>query len=141
MTDRLRVPATEHPVVEVADVIVAGGGSAGTAAAITAARAGLRTVLVEDSPFLGGMSTGGAVGTFCGFFMRDRGGELVRIVGGFAAGSWIGCSPSAGATDRCRSRRRPWCRRAVDEDVRRDGAHRATVTSARARDVGGGARR
>ena len=85
MADRVRVPATEHPVVEVADLIVAGGGSAGTAAAITAARAGLRTVLVEDSPFLGGMSTGGAVGTFCGFFMRRPDGELVRIVGGFAA--------------------------------------------------------
>ena len=85
MTDRVRVPATEHPVVETADLIVVGGGSAGTAAAITAARAGLRTVLVEDSPFLGGMSTGGAVGTFCGFFMREPGGELVRIVGGFAA--------------------------------------------------------
>ena len=85
MTDRVRVPATEHPVVEAADLIVVGGGSAGTAAAITAARAGLRTVLVDDSPFLGGMSTGGAVGTFCGFFMRQPDGELARIVGGFAA--------------------------------------------------------
>src|SRR5207237_618315 len=51
----------------------------------TAARARLHTVLVEDSPFLGGMSTGGCVGTFCGFYYRERSGDLVRLVGGFPA--------------------------------------------------------
>src|SRR5213593_1500507 len=81
----LTVPEERLPVVEEADLVVVGGGSAGTAAAITAARAGLRTVLVEDSPFLGGMSTGGCVGTFCGFYYRERSGDLVRLVGGFAA--------------------------------------------------------
>src|SRR5947199_10841350 len=81
----LTVPEERLPIVEEADLVVVGGGSAGTAAAITAARAGLRTVLVEDSPFLGGMSTGGCVGTFCGFYYRERSGDLVRIVGGFAA--------------------------------------------------------
>jgi hypothetical protein len=85
MGDRVLVPATECPVVEDADLVVVGGGSAGMASAVTAARAGLRTVLVDESPFLGGMSTGGAVGTFCGFYLRDAGGDLVRIVGGFAA--------------------------------------------------------
>ena len=85
MGDRVVVPATDVPVVENADLVVVGGGSAGMATAITAARAGLRTILVEESPFLGGMSTGGAVGTFCGFYLRERGGELARIVGGFAA--------------------------------------------------------
>ena len=65
-------------------VVVVGGGSAGTAAAITAARSGLRTILIEDFPFLGGMSTGGCVGTFCGFYYRERSGDLVRLVGGFA---------------------------------------------------------
>jgi hypothetical protein len=79
------VPAARVPVLDEADLVVVGGGSAGTAAAVTAARAGLRTVLVDDSPFLGGMSTGGCVGTFCGFYLRARGGELVRLVGGFAA--------------------------------------------------------
>jgi hypothetical protein len=84
MERRLRFPAEELPAVE-ADLVVVGGGSAGTAAAVTAARAGLRTVLVEDFPFLGGMSTGGCVGTFCGFYRRTAGGELVPLVGGFAA--------------------------------------------------------
>jgi hypothetical protein len=83
--DRVLVPAAERPVVEDADLVVVGGGSAGMAAAVTAARAGLRTVLVEESPFLGGMSTGGAVGTFCGFYLREPGGELTRLVGGFPA--------------------------------------------------------
>jgi hypothetical protein len=31
------------------------------------------------------MSTGGAVGTFCGFYLRDRAGDLVRTIGGFPA--------------------------------------------------------
>src|SRR5882724_4101651 len=81
----LTVPEERLPIVEEADLVVVGGGSAGTAAAITAARAGLRTVLVDDSPFLGGMSTGGCVGTFCGFYYRETSGDLVRLVGGFAA--------------------------------------------------------
>src|SRR5262249_34958638 len=82
---RVVVPATELPVALDADLVVVGGGSAAPAAAVVAARAGLRTALVEESPFLGGMSTGGCVGTFCGFYYRERGGDLVRLVGGFAA--------------------------------------------------------
>src|SRR5438477_12333130 len=81
----LVVPEERIPVAEEADLVVVGGGSAGTAAAITAARAGLRTVLVEEFPFLGGMSTGGCVGTFCGFYYREQNGDLVRLVGGFPA--------------------------------------------------------
>ena len=84
MERRQRFPAEELPAVD-ADVVVVGGGSAGTAAAVTAARAGLATVLIEDFPFLGGMSTGGCVGTFCGFYYRDGAGDLAPLVGGFAA--------------------------------------------------------
>ena len=40
-----------------ADVVVAGSGPAGIAASLAAARKGLRVVLVERFPFLGGMST------------------------------------------------------------------------------------
>src|SRR5262245_54119756 len=85
MAASVTVPEEKVPVAAEADLVVVGGGSAGTAAAVTAARAGLRTVLVEDQPLLGGMSTGGAVGTFCGFYCRERDGGLRRIVGGFPA--------------------------------------------------------
>jgi hypothetical protein len=49
------------PVFRDCDVLVAGGGPAGTAAAIAAARAGADTVLVERHNHLGGLSTGGLV--------------------------------------------------------------------------------
>jgi hypothetical protein len=79
------VPEERVPVMAECDVVVVGGGSAGMAAAVTAARLGLRTALIEEMPFLGGMSTGGCVGTFCGFYHRAPSGNLVRLVGGFAA--------------------------------------------------------
>jgi hypothetical protein len=85
MPATISVPEERLPILADADLVVVGGGSAGTAAAISAARAGLRTIVVDDSPFLGGMSTGGCVGTFCGFYYRDPSGDLVRLVGGFAA--------------------------------------------------------
>src|SRR5512141_2710701 len=37
-----------------ADLVIVGGGMAGTCAAITAARAGVRVVLIQDRPVLGG---------------------------------------------------------------------------------------
>ena len=53
------------------DVIVAGGGSAGTAAALAAARAGARTLLLERHSLLGGMGAQALVHTFCGLFHPD----------------------------------------------------------------------
>lgn len=43
------------------DVLVVGGGTGGTAAAIQAARAGAKTVLVSEFPWLGGMLTSAGV--------------------------------------------------------------------------------
>lgn len=54
-------PATELPVVDEADVLVIGGGSAGWAAALAAARRGADTLLVERYGYVGGMATGGLV--------------------------------------------------------------------------------
>ncbi|MDM0078791.1 FAD-dependent oxidoreductase [Variovorax sp. J2P1-59] len=46
------------------DLIVAGGGPAGTAAAVCGARLGLKTLLVEATGCLGGMGTSGLVASF-----------------------------------------------------------------------------
>lgn len=47
--------------LESCDVLIAGGGSAGVSAAVSAARAGAKTVLIEKNTFLGGMATGALV--------------------------------------------------------------------------------
>jgi hypothetical protein len=52
------------PVVHEADVMVVGGGPGGIGAAVMAARAGARTVLVERYGFLGGMASAGEVHPF-----------------------------------------------------------------------------
>ena len=53
--------ADNIPVLLRADVCVVGGGPAGTAAAVTAARNGLNVVLVEQGTVLGGLQTQGLV--------------------------------------------------------------------------------
>nr|WP_256369756.1 FAD-dependent oxidoreductase [Tropicimonas sp. IMCC6043] len=60
------------------DVCVVGGGMAGTAAALAAARRGARVVLVERAGFLGGAATAGAVSQFVGW--HTRAGR--KVVGG-----------------------------------------------------------
>ncbi|RKP51744.1 FAD-dependent oxidoreductase [Pararobbsia silviterrae] len=48
------------------DVVVAGGGPAGIAAALAAGRTGRRTLLIERYGFLGGAGTAAGLSTFCG---------------------------------------------------------------------------
>src|ERR1017187_2114510 len=59
------------------DVIVVGGGAAGTAAAIGAASAGAQTVLVESGPSLGGAATLKNVLTYCGLFTNHQNKQAV----------------------------------------------------------------
>lgn len=54
-----REPARDVPIVEQADVVVCGGGPAGVAAAIAAARTGAKTRLLEVHGCLGGIWTAG----------------------------------------------------------------------------------
>lgn len=48
------------------DVAVIGGGPAGVAAAVSAAKCGAKTILVEKNGFVGGMSTSGLMNHWCG---------------------------------------------------------------------------
>lgn len=63
-----------------ADVLIVGGGMAGTCAAIAAARSGSQTILVERNGFLGGAATAAAVGQFVGW--ETEAGR--RVIAGLA---------------------------------------------------------
>lgn len=65
-----------------ADICVVGSGAAGISAALEAARAGRRTVLVEAAPSLGGQAVNAIIGTFCGFY--SNGPDIVRLTYGIA---------------------------------------------------------
>ncbi len=70
--------------VQHTDVVVLGGGSAGVAAAVAAARKGLKVVLIERNSFLGGKATAAEVGTVCGLYHFSKKEESTYIVNGFA---------------------------------------------------------
>ena len=61
------------------DTVVCGGGPAGFVAAISAARCGKRTALIERYGFLGGTATAGIVVPISGFFFKGK-----QVVGGIA---------------------------------------------------------
>jgi len=67
------------------DVAVIGGGSAGLAAAVTAARRGARVMLLERHGFLGGMGTASLVHTFCGLYLLRSGPGAELANPGFPA--------------------------------------------------------
>ena len=80
-------PVDCRPVQKLdADVLVVGGGAAGVAAAVTAARRGLRVTLVERYGFCGGGAVAGMSGTVCGLYAAtdDRTAPPEQVVFGFA---------------------------------------------------------
>ena len=111
------------------DVVVVGGGSAGVAASVAAARLGARTALIERYGFLGGAATQSMVLTYDGFLYRRPqaewavggvGRELIDSLAAFGAavqpllspnGNWIlPFNPEASKT-------------ALDRLVRQAGVH------------------
>jgi glycine/D-amino acid oxidase-like deaminating enzyme len=67
------------------DVLVVGGGAAGVAAAVTAARQGLKVTLVERYGFCGGGAVAGLSGTICGMYEAsdDPNSQPKQVVHGF----------------------------------------------------------
>ncbi len=90
----IREPERELPVIDTYDVVVAGGGAGGICAAVAAARAGAKTLLLERYGFLGGIATAGWVDLLLGV-APARTGEMVvggifrEMVDGMAA---LGCA-------------------------------------------------
>ena len=84
MTSTVSEPARTTPLFGEYDVVVLGGGPAGIAAAVSAARAGRSTMLVERYGFLGGMGTAAGVTNFCGLHANVH-GDIRQVVHGVAA--------------------------------------------------------
>ena len=73
------------------DVIVAGGGPAGVAAAVSAARCGVDTLLIEKAGYLGGMATDAHIPAFCTFTdgkALEVGGVGLEILQAMQARMW-----------------------------------------------------
>ena len=83
MHKSLTEPSRETPVLGEYDVVVLGGGPAGIAASVAAARAGRCTLLIERYGFLGGMGTAAGVTNFCGLHANVH-GEIRQVVHGVA---------------------------------------------------------
>ena len=83
MTAALTEPSRQTPVLGEYEVVVLGGGPAGIAAAVTAARAGRSTLLLERYGFLGGMGTAAGVTNFCGLHANVH-GDIRQVVHGVA---------------------------------------------------------
>ena len=75
-------PTRSLPIVAEADVVVVGGGPAGVAAAISAARGGASVILLERYGFLGGLWTGGEVLPVLNTHGADANGEFVTAIKG-----------------------------------------------------------
>jgi hypothetical protein len=76
-------PGWQTPVVAETDVLVVGGGPAGQAAAVAAARAGAEVTLLERYGYLGGLASGGMVlvlDDMCAEREVSVGGQALEII-------------------------------------------------------------
>ena len=76
MAKTLTIPQKDVPVLLDCDVLVLGAGMSGFAAAVSAARAGVDTVLVEKNHFPGGVSTSGLMCSIGNYFVTRDGTKV-----------------------------------------------------------------
>ena len=76
--------ARQTPILRTSDVLVVGGGSAGLAAAVSAARLGADVLLVEKNGYLGGTLAMVTLGSICGLYTVTE-DDVVPVVKGFAS--------------------------------------------------------
>ena len=79
------------PVEAATDVLVVGGGTGGAIAGIVAGREGADTMLIEASPVLGGIGTGGAIHWYCCGLpggIQDEVDERVKKLTPLFTGKW-----------------------------------------------------
>ncbi len=65
------------------DVLIAGGGAAGVAAAAGASACGVSVMLLERNSYLGGKATAAMVGTVCGAYFRSGSKTASYVMSGF----------------------------------------------------------
>jgi hypothetical protein len=83
------------------DVAVLGGGAAGVAAAVAAARSGMNVALVEKNSYLGGKATAAEVGTLCGLYQFSKNKSPEYIAGRFARDFAEGLKKDSGTEPQC----------------------------------------
>ena len=108
---RIREDQRETEVYAEVDLVVCGGGSAGIAAALAAARIGRRVILVERYGFLGGMATAAGVNGLGGWQYDTDGRPLIR---GIPMEIMRRLAANGGADQR-------WVQRLNDPEVSREG--------------------
>jgi len=90
------IPTFKVPIRSDHDVCIVGGGAAGLAAAVGAARVGLKVLLIEKYGFCGGATVAGLSGTICG--LHSSGKDLHQIVFGFAGEFYDSLKAQGGAS-------------------------------------------
>jgi hypothetical protein len=82
-TQQITEPSRQTPLWGEYEVVVLGGGPAGIAAALAAARAGRSTIIIERYGFFGGAGTAAGLSTFCGLHAVVH-GQHEQVVHGIA---------------------------------------------------------
>lgn len=79
MSGTWKIPERELAVTAELDVLVVGGGPAGIASALAAARNGAKTLIIEQRGFLGGAGTVSLVPAFCPYTDHEK--PVIRGIG------------------------------------------------------------